>query len=103
VPALNLSLDSVSKGAGVSGDRIPMEAKCSAHVHNDLVAHPGSYTVGSRTSLVAWWSEPLTNSHEVPGSIPGSAVGIAMGIAGEDPHSDHCLGSLTALGFRRFH
>jgi hypothetical protein len=28
------------------------------------------------TSLVAWWSELLTTSHEVPGSIPDSAVGI---------------------------
>jgi MFS superfamily sulfate permease-like transporter len=28
------------------------------------------------TSLVAWWSELQTTSHEVPGSIPGSAVEI---------------------------
>jgi hypothetical protein len=44
------------------------------------------------TSLVTWWSEPLTTNHEVPGLIPGSSVGIFL--AGEDPHSDHGLGSL---------
>jgi hypothetical protein len=32
----------------------------------------------SVTSLVAWWSELLTTSHEVPGSIPGSALGIFL-------------------------
>jgi hypothetical protein len=26
----------------------------------------------SETSLFSWWSERLTTSHEVPGSIPGS-------------------------------
>jgi hypothetical protein len=44
------------------------------------------------TSLVTWWSEPLTTSHEVPGSIPGSAREFAL--AGEDSHCDHGLGSL---------
>jgi hypothetical protein len=29
-----------------------------------------------RTGLVTWWSDLLTTSHEVPGSIPGSAMGI---------------------------
>jgi hypothetical protein len=43
-------------------------------------------------SLVAWWLELLTNSHEVLGSILGSAMGNFL--AGEDPHSDHGLGSL---------
>jgi hypothetical protein len=43
------------------------------------------------TGLVAWRSELLTTSHEVPGSIPSSAMGIFF--AGEDPHSDNCLGS----------
>jgi hypothetical protein len=28
------------------------------------------------SSLVAWWLEVLTISHEVTGSIPGSSVGI---------------------------
>ena len=28
------------------------------------------------TSLVVWWSELLTTSHEVPVSIPGSTMGI---------------------------
>jgi hypothetical protein len=27
------------------------------------------------TSLVAWWSEPLTTNYEVLGSISGSTVG----------------------------
>jgi hypothetical protein len=34
------------------------------------------HTFYVQTSLMAWWSEFLTTSHEVPGSILGSAVGI---------------------------
>jgi hypothetical protein len=49
-------------------------------------------TFSSLTSLMGWWSELLTTSHKVPGSIPGSAVGIFP--TGEDPYSDHGLGSL---------
>jgi hypothetical protein len=49
-------------------------------------------------SLVAWWSELLTTSHEVPSSIPGFAVGIFP--CREDPHSDHDLGSLYSFGLR---
>jgi hypothetical protein len=48
------------------------------------------------TSLVAWWSELLTISHEVPVSISHSAVRIS----GKDPHSDHDLGSLLNLCLR---
>ena len=43
------------------------------------------------TSLVVWWSQILTTSHEVPGSIPGSTMGIFL--VGEDPRGDHGLGS----------
>jgi hypothetical protein len=38
--------------------------------------------------LVAWWSELLTTSHEVP-FLPWEFF-----LAGEDPHSDHGLGSM---------
>ena len=31
-------------------------------------------TLQSQTSLEGWWSEFLTTSHEVPGSIPGSTM-----------------------------
>jgi len=34
-------------GAGRSGDRIPVEAKFSAHVQTGCGAHPHSYTMGT--------------------------------------------------------
>jgi hypothetical protein len=41
---------------------------------------------------LVWWTELLTTSHEVPGSIP--VLPWEFSLAGEDPHSDHGLGSL---------
>ena len=51
-----------------------------------------------QTSLVVWWSEPLTTNHEVPVSIPGSTVGIFL--EGEDSHGDHGLGRLVEFRFK---
>jgi hypothetical protein len=34
------------------------------------------YLLPKQSSLVAWWSELLTTSHEVQGSFAGSAIGI---------------------------
>jgi hypothetical protein len=42
------------------------------------------------TSLVAWSSEFLTTSREVPGSIPG--LSWEFSLAWEDPHSEHGQG-----------
>jgi hypothetical protein len=48
--------------------------------------------------LVVWWSEFLTNNHEVPGSIPSSTVGIFP--EGQDSRGDHGLGRLVEFRFK---
>ena len=47
---------------------------------------------------MVYWSESLTTSHEVPGSIPGSTVGIFL--EGEDSRGDHGVGRLVEFRFK---
>jgi hypothetical protein len=44
------------------------------------------------TSLVAWWSALLTTNHEARIRFP--VLPWEFSLVGEDPHSDHGLGSL---------
>jgi hypothetical protein len=50
------------------------------------------------TSLVAWWSELLATSNDVPGWIP--VLQWEIFLSGEDPHNDHGLSSLWILGLK---
>jgi hypothetical protein len=47
---------------------------------------------------MVYWSESLTTSHEVTGSIPGSTVGIFL--EGEDSRGDHGVGRLVEFRFK---
>jgi hypothetical protein len=52
----------------------------------------------NQTNLVAWWSELLTTTHEVPGSIPGFFVEI-FPCRGRS-HSDPDLSSYVEFRFK---